>query len=283
MHGNISRERQNKIAAEKAKVREGLRQYLEQKAGRHRFIPEADIDILEDKFNKPGQTQTLDQMFEEVRSNLSSWKTFWDEESDYLRCEATEKCFLEECRGGGDWDYHFNNLVLQGKIPKTPEASARDWEKQKAQDEIEHQAKESTRMISEITGYMLDASGKVKFEYQRQYKEKIAGLRAMTFSDLVARYGEVTAARALQKAPVEAARASVWADKHAQEKTLFSNTPPEVELLNPSTNQPFTRKELVNYLNSLSREETRAFFSFPSGKPKPGVAEAATRILKGVQ
>jgi hypothetical protein len=50
-------------------------------------------------------------------------------------------------------------------------------------------ARETERMISEISGYMLDANGKVKREFtHRQYNDKIAGLRAMPFSALVARY-----------------------------------------------------------------------------------------------
>src|SRR6266478_912571 len=144
------------------------------------------------------------------------------------------------------------------------------------------EARESTRMISEITAYMLDANGKVKREYtQRQYNEKISGLRAMPFSELSKRYDEVMRVRGLRKTPVEAVRAVVKTDAQARREVIFSTEPPEVELLNPNTNQPFTgRKELVNFLNSLSREETRAYFSFPEGRPKPGVAEAVTKILK---
>jgi hypothetical protein len=145
------------------------------------------------------------------------------------------------------------------------------------------EARETERMISEITGYMLDAKGKVKQEYtERQYRDKIAGLRSMPFSQLSARYDEVMRVRGLRKTPVEAVRAVVKTDAKAQRKEMFSTEPPDVELLNPKTNQPFTdRKELVNFLNSLSREETRAYFSFPEGRPKPGVAEAVTKILKG--
>src|SRR6266404_2499573 len=146
------------------------------------------------------------------------------------------------------------------------------------------EARETERMIGEITGYMLGSNGKPKPEYtQRQYNEKIAGLRAMPFSELSKRYDEVMRVRGLRKTPVEAVRAVVKTDAKARREVIFSIEAPEVELLNPNTNQPFTgRKELVNFLNSLSREETRSFFSFPEGRPKPGVAEAVTKILKGV-
>jgi hypothetical protein len=48
--------------------------------------------------------------------------------------------------------------------------------------QAQFEARETNRMISEITAYMLDANGKVKREYtQRQYNEKVASLRAMPF------------------------------------------------------------------------------------------------------
>ena len=170
---------------------------------------------------------------------------------------------------------------LQKRLTTNQKWRDKQAQAKRLKDAADHQAKETDRMISEISNYMLDATGKVKSEYlPRLYKDKIAGLRAMTFPDLEARYNEVMAARAQRKAPVEAIRAVVKTEAVQQRKVIFSTTAPEIELTNPSTGQPFTRKELVNYLNSLSRSETRAFFSFPSGKPKPGIAEAATKILK---
>jgi hypothetical protein len=145
------------------------------------------------------------------------------------------------------------------------------------------EARETDRMISKITAYMMDANGKLKREYlPRQYNEKIAGLRAMPFSQLVARHDEVTRGRALRNTPVEAVRATVKVEAQSQRKNIFYPAPPEVELVNPHTTQPFaSRKELVNFLNGLSRTETRAFFFFPEGRQKPGVSEAVSKMLNG--
>jgi hypothetical protein len=90
------------------------------------------------------------------------------------------------------------------------------------------------------------------------------------------------AARQLRKTPIEPVRAVVKTDARAQKKTIFSTEPPEVELVNPQTSQPFaSRKELVNFLNGLSRTETRAFFFFPAGRQKAGVSEAVSKMLNG--
>jgi hypothetical protein len=83
------------------------------------------------------------------------------------------------------------------------------------------EARETERMVSEISRYMLGPDGKVKREYtQRQYNDKIAGLRAMPFSELVARYDTVMAARAQRKAPVEELRAVVKTDAARQRQAL---------------------------------------------------------------
>jgi hypothetical protein len=85
-----------------------------------------------------------------------------------------------------------------------------------------HQAQETDRMVNDITGYMLDGNGKLKREYlQREYNNKIAGLRAMPFSELVARYETVMAARAQRKAPVEELRAVVQLDAAHKRQSLY--------------------------------------------------------------
>src|SRR6266404_939662 len=84
------------------------------------------------------------------------------------------------------------------------------------------EARETERMIGEITGYMLGSNGKPKPEYtQRQYNEKIAGLRAMPFSELSKRYDEVMTTRAQRKAPVEELRALVKTDAARQRQALY--------------------------------------------------------------
>src|SRR6266581_4450289 len=147
----------------------------------------------------------------------------------------------------------------------------------------EQQALETDRMINEIVGYMLDARDTVKREYTLEYKNKVAGLRALPFAELTARYDVVIAGRQERKMPVEAVRAAVKTDAQAQRKTIFSTEAPEVVLVNPNTNQPFTgRKELVNFFNKLSRQATWEFFHFPEGRVKPGVETAVSKILKGM-
>jgi hypothetical protein len=175
-------------------------------------------------------------------------------------------------------------LLHEEAISRTPGRQAQINESQRQHEEREHQARETERMIAEMSGYMLDDSGRVKPEYHLQYKSKIARLSAMPFADLTARYNQVIEARTSKKMPVEAVREIVKTGAQASRREIFSTTPPEVVLTNPNTNQPFaSRKELVNVLHNLSREETRAFFSFPSGKQKPGVAEAVSKILKDVR
>jgi len=84
------------------------------------------------------------------------------------------------------------------------------------------EARETERIIGEITGYMLGSNGKPKPEYtQRQYNEKIAGLRAMPFSELEARYNTVMTTRAQRKAPVEELRALVKTDAARQRQALY--------------------------------------------------------------
>jgi hypothetical protein len=175
---------------------------------------------------------------------------------------------------------NLEELLLPGNPRNVLDQLSITAETRQAQTE----ALETDRMISETTSYMLDANGKIKREYtQRQYNEKLAGLRGMPFSQLVARHDEVTRGRALRNTPVEAVRATVKVEAQSQRKNIFYPAPPEVELVNPQTAQPFaSRKELVNFLNGLSRTETRAFFFFPEGRQKPGVSEAVTKILNGV-
>jgi hypothetical protein len=174
---------------------------------------------------------------------------------------------------------NLEELLLPGNPRNVLDQLSITAEARQAQTE----ARDTDRMISEITSYMLDANGKVKREYtQRQYNEKLAGLRAMPFSQLVARHDEVTRGRALRNTPVEAVRATVKVEAQSQRKNIFYPAPPEVELVNPQTTQPFaSRKELVNFLNGLSRTETRAFFFFPEGRQKPGVSEAVSKMLNG--
>jgi hypothetical protein len=237
--------------------------------------------------NKPITLQVLYQIFARIKSKLAinaeyaqAYRTFFEKHSEYaLDANRSILDAMLVKLGESVTAENLEELILPGNPHSVLDQLALTAEAHQAQVE----ARETTRMISEITGYMLGANGKPKLEYtQRQYNDKIAGLRAMPFSELSKRYDEVIRVRGLRKTPVEAVRAVVKTDAQAQRKTIFSTEAPEVELLNPNTNQPFTgRKELVNFLNSLSREETRAYFSFPEGRPKPGVAEAVTKILKG--
>ena len=88
--------------------------------------------------------------------------------------------------------------------------------------QAQFESRETDRMISEITAYMLGANGKPKPEYtQRQYNDKIAGLRAMPFSELVARYDTVMTTRAQRKAPVEELRTLVKTDAARQRQAMY--------------------------------------------------------------
>jgi hypothetical protein len=232
-------------------------------------------------------TEILHKIFNRIKPKLAingdyaeAYRVFFEKHPEYaLECNMAILDAALIKRSDAVTAENLEELLLPGNPHNVISQLAITAEARQAQVE----ARETERMISEITGYMLDAKGKVKQEYtERQYRDKIAGLRSMPFSQLSARYDEVIRVRGLRKTPVEAIRAVVKTDAKAQRKEIFSTEPPDVELLNPNTNQPFTgRKELVNFLNSLSREETRAYFSFPEGRPKPGVAEAVTRILKG--
>jgi hypothetical protein len=111
----------------------------------------------------------------------------------------------------------------------------------------QHESRETERMVSEITGYMLGPDSKVKREYtQRQYNEKVASLRAMPFSELVARYDSVMAARAQRKAPVEELRAVVKTDAARQRQALYER----YEKI-PPTYVPPGKSEGVNWSFAL--------------------------------
>jgi hypothetical protein len=89
-------------------------------------------------------------------------------------------------------------------------------------EQAQTEARETERMIAEITAYMLDANRKVKREFtQRQYDDKIAGLRALPFSELAARYDTLMTARAQRKAPLEELRAVVKTDAARQRQALY--------------------------------------------------------------
>jgi hypothetical protein len=113
-----------------------------------------------------------------------------------------------------------NNVLNQlGITIAAQEARA---EAERLKEVAEHQARETDRMVAEITGYMLDTNGKVKREFtQRQYNDKIAGLRAMQFSELTSRYNTVMAVRAQRKAPVEELRTVVKTDAARQRQALY--------------------------------------------------------------
>jgi hypothetical protein len=112
-----------------------------------------------------------------------------------------------------------NSRNVLGRLSETAEAR---------QAQVE--SRETERMISQITAYMLDANGQIKREYtRRQYSDKIAALRAMPFSQLVARHDEVIAARQLRKTPVEELRAVVKTDAARQRQALherYEKLPP---------------------------------------------------------
>ena len=111
------------------------------------------------------------------------------------------------------------------------------------------EARERERMISEITAYMLGGNGKPKPEYtQRQYNEKVASLRAMPFSELVARYDTVMTARAQRKAPVEELRAVVKTDAVRQRQALYERYEPV-----PPTYVPPGKSEGVRWSFDLFR------------------------------
>lgn len=176
---------------------------------------------------------------------------------------------------------------------------ARD-DAQRSKELVEHQAQETNRMIVEITGYMLDERSRVKFEYQREYKGKVAGLRSLPFADLQKRHETVMAARAQRKAPVVRAEESEFQlDKYRPTKNQqhfsaleqprdpnASEVQPDVvavNLINPSTKQPFqSRKELKKYFDKLPPSETRDFFYHPGyepRRPKSGIQELVKKIL----
>lgn len=250
--------------------------------------------------NRPITPEVLRQIFARIQSKLAmnaeyaeAYGTFFNRHPEY-RLEANLALLdsalalmglpvvaenLEDLIQPGNPHNIVHQLVI---IAAAQEARA---EAAHLKAEAEHQARETDRMISEITGYMLGSDGKVKREYtQRQYNDKIAGLRALSFAALVNRHSEVTAGRDLRKTPVEAVRAVVKTEAQAQRKDIFSIEPPEIELINPKTKLPFTgRKELMNYFNSLPPSENRNFF-FHAGseprRPKSGVQEAVTKILR---
>jgi hypothetical protein len=101
---------------------------------------------------------------------------------------------------------NLEELLLQGNPNNVLNQLAITAEARQAQLEVS----ETTRMIAEITRYFLAADGKIKREYSlREYNDKIAGLRALSFSDLSARYDHVVSFREQKKAPVEVLRAVV--------------------------------------------------------------------------
>lgn len=248
--------------------------------------------------NKKITPEVLHQIFARIKPQLAmnpeyaqAYQAFFERHPEYgLECnmaildatliklrESITAESLEELLMPG------NPHSVLDKLAITAAAQEAKAEAKRLKDEAEHQARETDRMIAEITGYMLDTSGKVKFEYQREYKGKVAGLRSMPFADLQKRYNDVMTGREACRTPVEAVRAAVKTDAKAQRKELFSIEPPEVDLVNPKTGDSFMdRKELVNFLNSLSRLETRQFFFHPEGRPKKGVQEAVTQILNGM-
>jgi hypothetical protein len=124
-------------------------------------------------------------------------------------------------------------LLHEGTITHTAQRLAQLAEAKRLQDEREHQAREIDRMVAEIVAYMLDPSGKPKFEYQREYKQKIAGLRALPFDQLEARYRYVMEQRAQRKTPVETLRDVVKIDAARQRQALYQRYEPIPDLYFP--------------------------------------------------
>src|SRR6266851_3563351 len=145
------------------------------------------IEVLH-KLNLPVTLENIDKNFYAIAPRLGEdagrsegYRIFFGKNPDYV--VDANKTTLDSAHSYGEeitaesLEKYFNDPLIKAKLFKTAAAQ-----------EAEHQARESTRMISEITAYMLDANGKVKREYtQRQYNDKIEELRAMQFYEIVAR------------------------------------------------------------------------------------------------
>jgi hypothetical protein len=279
---------------------------------------EANVFILEDEYSK-NSTVTIADMIEilarrgtlAVNPDYKAFDSLWAEIPDAKRNEATEYAIadrleklgkpitVENVRDvvinpvSGEWTQFAKDIISpnQGWYAKQEELRRQQEVDQQLANEAAHRVQETQRMIQEITGYMVDPkTGKAKYpkdsdpnHFQRIYNQKISALKAMSFEQLTTAHNAIMAQRKLRKGPVEDVRAAV----KTQSRTI-APVSAGIELVNPRTGKPFMgKKELKQFLGSLSRQEARDFFYFPDGnvshtqKPRPGVEEAVTKILQG--
>jgi hypothetical protein len=195
-------------------------------------------DALHAEAGTPITQEVLRRIFKRIEHQLAvngeyaeAYRLFFERHPEYtgLECNiAILDATLIKLREGVT-AANLEELLLPGnpycvldKLAINAAAQESKAEAQRLKEETEHQSRETDRMVGEITGYMLDTNGKVRREFtQRQYNDKIAGLRATQFSDLVARYNTVMAVRAQRKAPVEELRTVVKIDAARQRQALY--------------------------------------------------------------
>jgi len=194
---------------------------------RYRRI-DANAQIMSDALhaeNRPITSNVISEIFNRIKHQLATngeyakaYQVFFERHPEYsLECNAAILDGTLVKLGESVTLENLEELILPGNPQNVLEKLVITQEASQAQME----ALETKRMISEITAYML-ANGKVKSEYtQRQYNEKLSGLRAMPFSELVNRYETVTAVRSQRNAPVEELRAVVKTDAVRQRQALY--------------------------------------------------------------
>jgi hypothetical protein len=197
--------------------------------------------------------EVLHQIFNRIKPKLAvnpeyaeAYRVFFERHPEYaLECNMAILDAVLIKRSDAVTADNLEELLLPGNPHNVISQLAITAEARQAQFE----AREIDRMIGEITGYMLGENGKPKPEYtQRQYNEKVASLRVMPFSDLVARYDTVMIARAQRKAPVEELRTLVKTDAVRQRQALYERYEPV-----PPTYVPPGKSEGVRWSFDLFR------------------------------